>query len=309
MTHVDRMLLRGVTLLTFVVVLAAGREASAFTHVVTKGETLAQIAERMYGSSRFEVLLVGANALDARGGGAIQVGMRLEIPAPRFHVVVQGETWADLASTWLGHPDRADAIAKANKTVPWSNLVPGREIAIPYVLTYVANEGDEVANVTRRFLGDPAHAWEVNRFNGRGGQPLARGEVLLVPILDLKLTDAGKAEARQAIDRERDEGRGAAHDSQMRADTEVPLLRTDVREGRFVEAVARGNRLLAGGPLTKPQLAETWRALVHAYVALDVDAAASAACREWRANDAALDLDPARVSPKVRAACAKATPR
>jgi len=290
-------------------VLVRSTKAAAFTHVVTKGETLAQIAERAYGSSKYEVLLVGANGLDARGGGAIAVGMRLDIPAPRYHVVLAGESWEELAEKWLGSGTRAEAIAKANHTVPWSNLVPGREIAIPFVLTHIGNEGDDVANVTKRYLGDANKAWEINRFNGRGGQPLARGEVLLIPIYDLKLTDAAKAEARIAIDRERDEGRGSAQEAQSRGDVEVPQLQNDIREGHFVEAVARGNRLLAAGPLTKPQLGETWRALVHAYVALDVESAAVAACREWRANDPQLDLDPVRISPKVRNACAKTAAR
>ena len=46
-------------------------DSSAFTHVVSKGETLAQIAIKFYGTPRFETALVGANALDAHGGSAI----------------------------------------------------------------------------------------------------------------------------------------------------------------------------------------------------------------------------------------------
>ena len=46
-------------------------DASAFTHIVKSGETLAQIADRLYGESRLEVVLVGANALDVQGGTVI----------------------------------------------------------------------------------------------------------------------------------------------------------------------------------------------------------------------------------------------
>src|SRR6516162_11324328 len=76
--------------------------ALAFPHVVEPGETLAQIAQRVYGDAKLETVLVGANALDSQGGTIIARGMRLEVPAPGHHTVVQGETWADLALLWLG---------------------------------------------------------------------------------------------------------------------------------------------------------------------------------------------------------------
>ena len=69
----------------------------AFTHVVSQGETLAQIAIKFYGTPRFETALVGANALDSHGGSAIVAGQPLEIPAPSHHRVEQNETWAELA--------------------------------------------------------------------------------------------------------------------------------------------------------------------------------------------------------------------
>ncbi|HEY5145369.1 MAG TPA: LysM domain-containing protein, partial [Polyangiaceae bacterium] len=57
--------------------LAASAPAAAFTHIVKPGETLALIAERIYGEPKREVVLVGANALDVQGGTVIVPGMRL----------------------------------------------------------------------------------------------------------------------------------------------------------------------------------------------------------------------------------------
>jgi hypothetical protein len=75
--------------------------------------------------------------------------------------------------------------------------------------------------------------------------------------------------------------------------------------GLYVEAVARGNRVIASGPLTRPQLAVVYRGLLEAYVALAADAEATVACASWRANEANPRLDPSLTSPKVRAACAR----
>lgn len=282
----------------------ASSQASAFAHIVKPGETLAQIAERIYGDSRRETVLVGANALDTQGGTVIGAGMRLEVPAAGHHTVMQGETWAELALSWLGRDDmaRTELLAHDNKGVPWVPPVEGQEIEIPAVVTYIAGEGETVNTIAARFWGDPNRGWELNAYNRRQGVLIRRGEVVLVAMPGLKLTEVGRAEARAAAERDGASG-GLALEHQRKADAELPQLLADVRYGRYAEAVARGNRLLGGGALTHPQLAVLHRALLEAYVALDARAAASAACAAWRSNDPAATLDPVRTSPKTRAAC------
>jgi hypothetical protein len=306
-----RAFLSGAALSVFVV--STPRGANAFSHVVRPGETLAQIAERVYGDARLEVALVGANALDVQGGTIIAAGMRLEIPAPGHHTVMQGEAWADLSVAWLGTADgaRTELLAHANKGVPWVPPVEGQEIEIPAVISYLAGDGETVNSIAGRFWGDPNRGWELNSYNRREGVGVKRGEVVLVPMPGLHLSEAGKAEARTAAERDGASG-GLALELQRKADSELPQLLADVRYGRYAEAVARGNRLLGGGALTHPQLATVHRALLEAYVALDAKAPAAAACAAWLSNEPAASLDPVRVSPKVRAACqgaATPTPR
>jgi hypothetical protein len=278
--------------------------ASGFTHIVKPGETLAQIAERMYGSSKHEVVLVGANALDVQGGAVIVPGMRLEIPAPGRRTIVRGETWAELALGWLGSSDiaRAELLAISNGGVPWVPPTEGQEIEIPAVITYIAGDSETVNSIAARFWGDPNRGWELNPYNHREGVVIKRGEVVLIPMPHLKLTDAGKAEARAAAERDGTVA-GAALERQRKADAELPQLLADVRYGRFGEALARGNRILGAGSLTRTQLAVVNRALLEAYVAIDARAAAVAACVAWRANDPTATLDSVRLSPKIIAAC------
>lgn len=283
------------------------RGADAFPHIVRSGETLARIAERVYGRVEAEQILVAANGLDNGRGIAIAPGMRLEIPAVGHHRVSSGETWASLADQLLGSPDRGDVLAFANKGKSWIPPTEGQEIIVPYNLRYVAATGDSVLTVAYRFLGDRDKAWMLDRYNHLGNHPLRRGELVLVPLVDLELTAEGKQEASAAGALVRSEGAGYARDAQRRTDVELPLLAADVHNGRYVDAVARANRLLGSGALSRPQLALIHQKLVEAYVALDAQGLAETSCLQWREADPAAVLDPVELSPKIVRACLNAT--
>ena len=277
----------------------------AFTHVVSQGETLAQLAIKVYGTPRFETAIAGANALDAHGGSAIVPGQPIEIPAPAHHRVQEGETWYGLARVFLGDNRRGETLARANNAVAWVPPVPNQEIEIPAVVAHIAADGETVAGLAQRYLGDANKAWVLDAYNFRkGDQKLLRGDVVLVPLLDLALTEEGKKEARAAAERTRTEGGGQAFEAQRRAESDIPPLLADVRAGRYVDAVSKGNKLLGSGELTKPQLASIHRALLEAYVALEAHGQAAGACAAWKSNlGAEVKLDPKTTSPKIRAAC------
>lgn len=297
----------GAAALLFVACALVGADSAAFTHIASKGETLAQMAITFYGTPRFETALVGANALDAHGPSAIVPGQPLEIPAPSHHHVADGETWAELARVYLGDPKRAETLARANGAVSWVPPVLGQEIEVPAVIAHIAAEGETMPALAHRYLGDVNKAWEIDAYNGRKGeQKLLRGDVVLVPLLELSLTEGGKRSARLAADRIRAEGGGKSYEAQRRAEADIPPLLADLRAGRYVDVVAKGNRLLGTGDLTKPQLVTIHRALIDAYVALEATGLAAGACAAWRANlpsSSAAVLDPRTVSPKVRSAC------
>jgi LysM repeat protein len=297
-----RLLLAG--LLASVAALAPS-DASAFGHVVSQGETLAQIAIRFYGTPRFETAIAGANALDAHGGSAIVAGQPLEVPAPAHYRVKEGETWFTLARTFLGDAKRAELLARANGAVAWVAPVDNQEVEIPAVVAHIAADGETIPALAQRYLGDANKAWELDTYNGRETkQRLLRGDVVLVPLIELSLTEEGKKAAREDAERTRTEGGGQAYEAQRRGEADIPPLLADVRAGRYVDAVAKGNRLLASGDLTRPQLTAIHRALLEAYVALDATGLASGACAAWKLNAGGeVRLDARTVSPKIRAAC------
>jgi LysM domain len=286
--------------------LAGGGGAEAFPHVVHAGETLAQIAERTYGRVQMEQVLVAANTLDSGGGMPIVPGLRLEVPALGHHRVNAGETWASLAERLLGAADRSDVLALSNDTMPWLEPTEGQEILVPYNLRYVVGQGDTLLTIAYRFLGKRDLAWRLDRYNHLDQEPLTRGTVILVPLTDLPLTAEGRAEAASAGALVRSEGAGRAREAQRRVDAELPQLANDIRSGRYIDAVARGSRLLGYGDLARVQIATVQRHLLEAYAALDATGLAETACAAWREADPAARIDPVEMSPKLVRACASA---
>ncbi|MBK8253766.1 MAG: LysM peptidoglycan-binding domain-containing protein [Polyangiaceae bacterium] len=283
--------------------LGIAADAAAFPHVVKPGETLAFIAERVYGRVEMERLLVAANGLDIGGGSPIVAGMRIEIPATSHHRVSAGETWASLATEYLGAPDRGDVLAISNDAMPWIEPSIGQEIRVPFNLRHIAGSNESTLAIAYKYTGDRDKAWMLDKYNRLKGKSISRGDVILVPLWDLSLSEAGKLEAQQAGAVTRSEALGRAREAQKKAETEIVALLADVRHGRYTEAVARGNRTLGLGELSKPQTAAVLKALTEAYVALDADSLAAAACAGFREADPSSVLDPVEVSPKIISAC------
>jgi hypothetical protein len=287
-------------------IFSAPGTARAFPHIVKPGETLAQIAERTYGRVEMEQILVAANGLDAGGGIPIVPGMRLEVPALGYRRALAGDTWTGLASALLGDASRSDALAIANASMPWLAPADGQELIVPYNLRVVAGANDSLLTIAYRYMGERDKAWMLDRYNHKKEEPIRRGEVVLVPLVDLPLTAEGKEEAANAGANVRAEGTGQTREAQRKASAELPALSADVRAGRYVESIAHGNRMLGYGELSRPQIAAVNRLLTEAYAAMDAFGLAETACGAWRSADPTTPLDPVELSPKILRVCATA---
>ncbi len=137
----------------------------------------------------------------------------------------------------------------------------------------------------------------------RGLRP-ARGQVVLVPLSDLTLSEEGRQIIEEAIGEEITGGR--IRQLQQQIDERIPELRDDLRHGRFAEAVSLGNRLLGGGQLTGNQIVSIQRELGTAYVALDRSDLAVEAFAAAISVQPDLELDVARTSPTVLRAFSQA---
>ncbi len=281
---------------------SARADFPGYVHVVREGETLASIAQMYYGDPRREAVLVAENGLEAEGGAAIVIGVRLVIPHVGYHRVAAGETWASIADAHYGSASRAFAIIEANPSVEGAQPPEGAELLVPYPLRHVADQRDTLNHVALEYYGDVNASRTLRRFNGLRSIRLTRGQVILVPLADLVLSPEGQQAVAEASGPAVPTGGGDVRDLQERIALELPDVQEEVRRGRFTEAVAHGSRLLGAGELTGNQIVTIERSLAVAYVALGRDDLAITAFAEALSRQPDLELDSRRTSPTVLAA-------
>jgi LysM repeat protein len=280
--------------------LTARADYPTYIHVVREGETLASIAQAYYGDPRREAALVAENGLEAEGGAAIVVGVRLVVPHVEYHRVAAGETWQSIAERYFGVSTRAFAIQEANPSVEGSQPAEGAELLIPYPLRHVCDQRDTINHLATEYYGDLAEARTIRRFNNmRPSARLTRGQVLLVPLRDLVLSTEGQHLVDAAMPVAAAAGSGEVRDLQERIADQLPALQEEVRRGQFTEALAHGSRLLGSGELTGNQIVTIQRSLAMCYVAVDRADLAVLAFREALARQPDLELDSRRTSPTV----------
>ena len=290
-------LVRALGLLVSGLVFGAGavHAQSPLVHTVRPGETLASIAEAYYGDPRRESVLVTENGLMSGGGSAIVVGLRLVVPSVSYHRVQEGETWAELATRYYGDPSRAFVLIDVNAGKAGGQPDAGAELLIPYPLRHVVDQAEALRKIAKMYYKDQ-DLTTIRRFNEIGSR-VVRGQILLVPLADLVLTQAGKQLAHQQS--EDPPPGGDIREKQALIDTQLPKLRELVRSGDYAEAVALANRLIGGSDLSASQIVSIHRELATALCALGRDELAKDAFATMLEEQPDAELDGVRTSPKV----------
>lgn len=283
---------------TLCAALWAGVARADETHVYTRGETLASIAERYYGDPALEPVVVAANYLYIQATPTLQTGMHLTIPTVRFQLVAQGDTWAGLARRLLGDERRGPYLARINRGDYNVSPSAGAVVRLPYLLRYVILSDEPLFEVARRFYGDRAMVQFILEFNHLPSQRLTRGQVLVLPLSDLVLREQPEGSPDAPL--------LAAHSAQRDVDHDLPSLRQLVARGLYVEAVALGGRLMGYEAATPTQRAQVLRSLAEAYAALDRRDLATDAYRQLLTLEPGFTLDPVTASPKLLDALAAA---
>ncbi|MBW2381083.1 MAG: LysM peptidoglycan-binding domain-containing protein, partial [Deltaproteobacteria bacterium] len=222
------------------VVLSSGAKAQAvYTHAVQEGDTLASIAQRYYGDPTREAVLREANRMKGPGVNGLVPGSWIFVPMVTFYRVGKDETWKSLATRFFGREARAATLIEANKGNRRVQPDEGAELLVPYPLRHVVGPGETLAKIAKMYMpASPLSLKRIRRFNA--GARIERGQVVLVPLFDLRLAGEGRAEASEAFARA--SGGGAAKAAQDEVESSLPELIEQVAKAAFAEAVSLGNR-------------------------------------------------------------------
>ncbi|MFW2390646.1 MAG: LysM peptidoglycan-binding domain-containing protein [Polyangiales bacterium] len=291
-----RSLLLAVLAVAFSSVSAFAAAQPVYTHAVQEGDTLASIAQRYYADPTREAILREANRMKGGGANALVPGSWIFVPMVSFYRVNKDETWKSIAMKFYGEPTRAATLIEANKGNRRVEPDEGAELLVPYPLRHVVAPGETLAKIAKLYMPDsPLSLRRLRRFNA--GARIERGQVVLVPLFDLRLAGEGRGEASAAFALAA--GGGAAKAAQDEVETSLPKLIEQVEKAEFAEAVSLGNRLLGTASLTSTQVVTIERELAVAYVALERADLAEASFRAALALQPNLELDTVRTSPRV----------
>lgn len=276
---------------------ASSADAQAvYSHAVQEGDTLASIAQRYYADPTREVVLREANRMKGNGVDGLVPGSWIFIPMVSFYQVGKEETWKSIATRFYGQAARAATLIEANKGNRRVEPDEGAELLMPYPLRHVVAPGETLAKIAKTYMPDsPLSLKRLRTFNA--GARIERGQVVLVPLFDLRLAGEGLTEASGAF--MLSAGGGAAKAAQDEVESSLPQLIEQVEKAKFAEAVSLGNRLLGTQSLTSAQLVTIQKELGVAYVALERFDLAEASFRAALALQPNLELDTVRTSPRV----------
>ena len=277
--------------------LGSRAEAQAvYTHAIQEGDTLASVAQRYYGDPTREAVLSEANRMKGPDTNGLVLGSWIFIPLVTFYRVNKDETWKSIATRLYGRETRSATLVEANNGNRRVEPDEGAELLVPYPLRHVVRPGETLAKIAKIYMPDtPLSLKRLRRFNA--GARIERGQVVLVPLFDLRLAGEGRAEASDAFTRAA--GAGAAKEAQDEVESALPRLIQQVHEAEFAEAVSLGNRLLGAQSLTSTQVVTIQKELAVAYVALERLDLAQASFRAALALQPNFELDTVRTSPRV----------
>lgn len=291
-----RGLLLTVLVVAFSAITALAAAQPVYTHAVQEGDTLASIAQRYYADPTREAILREANRMKGGGANGLVPGSWIFVPMVSFYRVSKDETWKSIATNFYGDPTRAATLVEANKGNRRVEPDEGAELLVPYPLRHVVAPGETLAKIAKLYMPDsPLSLRRLRRFNA--GARIERGQVVLVPLFDLRLAGEGRGEASAAFMLAA--GGGAAKAAQDEVETSLPTLIEQVEKAEFAEAVSLGNRLLGTASLTSTQVVTIEKELAVAYVALERTDLAEASFRAALALQPNLELDTVRTSPRV----------
>ncbi|MCC6748758.1 MAG: LysM peptidoglycan-binding domain-containing protein [Deltaproteobacteria bacterium] len=265
--------------------------AQRVVHRVRFGENLASIAKTYYGDPSYASLLALINGGDP--GSSLSAGERIRVPTAWSYTVSKPSTVVALAKRLVGDRRRAPALSAFNNLGKRKKLKAGQTLWVPFTVTHVVAADETFAAIAQRYHGKATHARLIAAWNFIEATQPASGAQLEVPIGHVRILPVRLQElvSSQLLGVQLD---GPSEDREALQEANALL-----RRGRYWEVPMRLVRLLAREQSSDAHVAEIYKLLAIAYVALDQHALAVSCFEEALLRQPTLTLDAVIVSPKV----------
>jgi len=278
---------------------ARADDADVLVYKVKPGDTLDLVAAEIYGDHSQVVLIVAANKMTKPR--PLRPGEKLRVPRNREYVTAPGDKLPALAKTLLGDERRAWLLAGVNHLDDGAQLPAGTLLEIPLQTSHTPAGPEPLANIAQIYFGDPTQVDLIKRYNELEHDTLDKGEVIAIPMPNVKVRKL------PPLDAESQARRNKAEDAERAVQIALPQAHRAWRDGDFQLV----RTLLAPIELdfvdTKAAI-EAGVLLGEAELAFDDADAQTAADAAFRAavERGAPPLHAYNASPKIRAAWTKA---
>jgi hypothetical protein len=282
--------------------LLVGLSAGAAERSVTlaPGESLEQLAERLYGDPGRAAALRAHNRLPA---GKLQPGTTLEAPFSETVRVARGDSWSSLAKRHWGDGRRGSDLALVARGDAAAKLRAGSSVQLPVFVEERLGKGETLAALSRRHYGTSSRAELLTRVNGiKNARRLRVGAKIRVPVLLVEASPQAVQAPEPPVPPQPDVA--APSPEPGSGDFEALLYEAvgaylDGSYDRALEELEtlRPGVLESGQPGEQELLLTN---LVYLYVAFDRPDQACETFGELRSLDPQVQFDEDLVSPKIR---------
>lgn len=222
--------------LALALALAAPRAAHAqvpasetMPYRVRQNDSLGLLAAEFYGDRNKAIFIMVANKIVHPR--ALKPGERLKIPVSRTVTTSPGDTFETLAATYLGDPRRGTFLADFNSMSADDSLASGTALLIPFTVTHTATANESISSIAAAYFGDSKNAAMIRGYNFLQKESLEKGERLIVPIYNVRLS----ASKMPQIDADSKARRDRQQLAVGRAVKAIPAAKQAMRIGDFVE--------------------------------------------------------------------------
>ncbi len=273
-------------------------------HTVKEGDSLPILAAEYYGDRNHMLFIMVANKLVSPR--PLKKGERIKVPVSLSATVAKGDTWDDLAQTYLGDRRRGKYLAEFNGANPERQPAAGVIITVPFTVKHTASGDEAIAQIAQAYFGNSQNADLLRGYNFLEKDRLTKGESVIIPIHHIKVRDAMQLTAGSAAQREEAAQRAEQYQEQMQEAARVlPRAQAAWRRGDYA-TVKRELLDIDLDYLDADRAVTVGRLLGAAYVALDDEVWAVKTFRRVLARAPDTQLSPYRYSPRIRAVWAKA---